>query len=64
MLGTWVFQVRGSGYVGAGYEAQQAWEQWRQQGSSHELYASTQHTQRKVREQISINTLMRTLLIL
>lgn len=48
--GTWVSQVRGLGCEGAGYEAQQAWGQWRQQGPNRELYASTQHAQRRVSE--------------
>lgn len=46
-VGTWVSQVRGLGCVGVGYEALQALEQRRQLGPNHELYASTQHTQRE-----------------
>lgn len=40
-LGTWFFQGRGRGCVAVGYEELQAWEQWRQQGLSHELCSST-----------------------
>lgn len=46
VLGTWVSQVRGLGCEGEGYEVRLVWEQWRQQGSNHELYASTQHTEK------------------
>lgn len=50
MLGTWVSQVRGLGCGGVGYEAQQALEQWTQQGSNRGLCVSTQHTRGEVRE--------------
>lgn len=46
VLGTWVSQVKGLGCEGEGYEVRLVWEQWRQQGSNHELYASTQHTEK------------------
>lgn len=46
VLGTWVSQVRGLGCVGEGYEVRLAWEQWKQQGSNHELYVSTQHKEK------------------
>ncbi|KAG7236956.1 hypothetical protein INR49_032963 [Caranx melampygus] len=43
-------KVRGLGCEGVGYEAQQALEQWTQQGSNQGLCVSTQHTRGEVRE--------------